>query len=94
MTTGDMTAKQLEETLTTIATAAKSLRDAGVTGLVTVGDVSFSVEASEAVPAAATHAAPATPEFGSALDDPDTFGGYVPQPRKALQPPDNDDEQE
>jgi hypothetical protein len=43
-----MTAKDLEDTLAAIATKAKALRDAGVVGPVTIGDISFELARSEA----------------------------------------------
>ncbi len=88
-----MDAKQLEETLAAIANKAKSLRDAGVVGRVSIGDVSFDL--TDAQPAAAMTPVVTTQDDGSgnALDDPETYGGYIPQPRGAQRPPE-DDEQE
>lgn len=81
-----MTAKQLEEHLDAIAKKAKNLRDAGVTGRVTIGDISFELaEAAEPGPTQAPAAEPANP-----LDDRDTYGGRMPRRRGA--PPTEEDE--
>ncbi len=83
-----MTAKQLEEHLDAITKKAKDLRDAGVTGRVTIGDISFELavaETAEAGPTQAPAAEPANP-----LDDRDTYGGRMPRRRGA--PPIEEDE--
>ena len=93
-----MTAKDLGETLAVIADKAKALRDAGVVGRVTVDGVSF--EVGELVAREATGAAPATNENeapANVLDDPDLYGGFVPQRRAAptfpqSSPNDDDDD--
>jgi hypothetical protein len=77
-----MTAKQLAETLTTIAEKAKALREAGVVGRVQIGDVSFEVgELEQPAPVQTTQ-----PSNGAhstdAFEDPDTYGGYVPTRRR------------
>lgn len=72
-----MTAKDLGEQLDMIAGKTPALRAAGVIGLVTIGDVSFVV-------GDVANTATTTNEAGppaSALDDPDTFGGFIPQRR-------------
>lgn len=76
-----MTAKDLSETLTAIADLTKALRDAGVVGRVHVGDVSFEIgEQLSSAPATQHDAQPQNP-----LDDPDTFGGFIPQ-RRVIEP--------
>lgn len=77
-----MTAKELEETLTTIATKAKALREAGVVGRVTIGDISFALEGGvQPLPVPTQEQADDEPTGD--LDDPDTFGGQMPHRRKA-----------
>ncbi len=85
-----MDAKQLDETLTTIANRAKALRDSGVVGRVSVGDVSFDLASPEPVPAVPVMAT--QDNIGSPLDDPDTYGGHLPQRRGAPLPPPDDEE--
>lgn len=77
---GRMTGKQLEEHLTTIAAKAKALRDAGVVGRVTIGDVSF--ELADVLPPPA----PQSVDDQRALDDPDTFGGAMPERKGPIMP--------
>jgi hypothetical protein len=79
-----MTAKDLEDTLAAIATKAQALRDAGVVGPVTIGDVSFELARSEA-PAPTISPLPGEQgppvEHGNLLDDPATYGGDIPRRR-------------
>lgn len=76
-----MTAKELGEALTMIAEKAKPLRDAGVFGRVRIGDVEF-----EVCDIASPQSAPAVPEAPvNALDDGDTYGGFVPQRKRPPQ---------
>ena len=83
MTTSEMTAKDLDETLATIAKRAKDLRDAGVFGRVTIGDVEFEIAGPE--PELPMVIQQAGPENSSPLDDADTFGADdVPRRRKPL----------
>ena len=84
-----MTTKELAETLSTIADKAKALRDAGVVGRVSIGDVSFELaeDVLEPIPAIP----PVDVGRGSALDDPDTYGGYIPRRRGAEETDDGDD---
>lgn len=77
-----MTGKQLEEHLTVIAAKAKGLRDAGVVGRVTIGDVSF--ELAEVI--VQQQPTGEQQEHTNPLDDPATYGGQMPQPR-VLRPP-------
>jgi len=83
-------AKILEEVLITIARQALALREAGVVGRVTVGEVSFDLAGAEPPPVALPQ--PADDGQGNPLDDPDTYGGQVPRRRGADQP-DKDDEE-
>lgn len=78
-----MTAKDLDDTLVTIAKRAKDLREAGVFGHVTVGDVEFDVASPEPVlPLVIQRSGPEEP---SPLDDAATYGSdEVPKRRKAL----------
>lgn len=81
----------LEETLATIAAKAKSLRDAGVVGRVTVGEVSFALADPEALTSIPSGHEPR----GNLLDDPELYGGHVPERRGPPQlpqlPPDDED---
>jgi hypothetical protein len=74
-----MTAKDLDDTLKTIAANAKAMRDAGVTGRVVAGGVEF-----ELAPDAAPVVAKQLPDVVvSPLDDETTFGtDGVPQRRR------------
>lgn len=74
-----MTTKQFEETLTMLVGKAKALRDVGVVGQVSIGNVSFCLAPSESAPTAlqTQH----DDGRGNALDDPATYGGYVPHRR-------------
>jgi hypothetical protein len=76
-----MKAKDLEEQLATIAAKAKALRDAGVVGRVTIGDVSF--ELADIIP---TPMPQSGDQQQSALDDGDTFGGSVPERKGPIMP--------
>jgi hypothetical protein len=76
-----MKAKDLEEQLATIAAKAKALRDAGVVGRVTIGDVSF--ELADIIP---TPLPQSDTDQGSALDDPDSYGGSVPERKGPIMP--------
>lgn len=66
-----MTAKDLEDTLAAIASKAKAMREAGVVGTVTIGDVSFVLDGPEQQAPVMT--APQAPEL-AAIDDPITYG--------------------
>ena len=77
-----MTATELADTLTTIANQTKSLRDAGVVGRVEiVGVAIFEIGEALAQAAPTQAAAPQNP-----IDDPDTYGGYIPQRRVIVEP--------
>lgn len=79
-----MDAKQLEDALTAIANKAQSLRDAGVVGRVSIGDVSFEVASAEpSAPVVVEHDEPSNP-----VDDPETYGGYIPRRRAPAAPVD------
>lgn len=83
-----MSAKDLDEQLKTIAARAKELRDAGVTGRIKIGDVSFELVGADPAPPPAQDEEPKNP-----LDDADTYGGYIPQPRWAARPREAPDEE-
>lgn len=78
--------------LTAIAGKAASLRDAGIVGRVSIGDVNF--ELGRVDPAPAPMVAPQDDGRGNAIDDPATYGGHVPEPpwRRAEHPPQDDEE--
>jgi hypothetical protein len=78
---GSMTGKQLEEHLTTIAAKAKALRDAGVVGRLTIGDVSFEL-ADVMLPPAPQQGG----EQSNPIDDADTFGGTMPERKGPIMP--------
>jgi hypothetical protein len=84
---GEMTGKELDDALGAIAKRAKDLRDAGVTGRISIGDVAFELSDPEPSPALAQSA---DESRGSPIDDPETFGGYLPSRRR---PPKIDDEE-
>lgn len=75
-----MTAKDLDDTLKTIAANAKALRDAGVVGQVTIGEVTFCLEGGGPPPMPLGERQDDEPTGD--LDDPDTFGGQMPQRRR------------
>jgi hypothetical protein len=78
-----VTANDLDETLATIERRAKGLRDAGVIGRVTIGDITFELDALE--PAPLMPLQQSAPQEKDPLDDGDTFGtGAVPKRRKPL----------
>lgn len=79
-------AKDLDETLATIARQAKALRDAGVTGRVSVGLISFELERAEPPPAPPVQAEQAPAESSDPLDDGATYGGHVPRRRVRSMP--------
>jgi hypothetical protein len=72
-----MTAEQLEQVLSVVANKAKSLRDVGIVGRVTVGDISFELADAEPATPADSHRDGA----GNPIDDGDTYGGSVPRRR-------------
>lgn len=77
-----MTAKDLDDQLAAIARHAKPLRDAGVVGRVTIGDVAFELDTPEPQAAPVAVRMPDKVE-SDPLKDPDTFGtDGVPQRRK------------
>ena len=83
---------KLEETLTIIATKAKDLRVAGITGRVSVGDVHFDLDAAEQ---AAPILLPPTSEQKqetNPLDDAETYGGEMPRRRGADQATETEDD--
>jgi hypothetical protein len=80
----DMTAQDLEQTLTIIEARAKGLRAAGITGRVSVGDVHFELEAA-GLPLVPVTTSQATEV--NALDDAETYGGLMPK-RRERQPED------
>lgn len=82
-----MTAKQLEETLTIIATKAKGLRDAGVFGLVRIGEIEFRLDSPDPVMLPAKNETEMAP-----INDPDTYGGEMPRRRGAPQHDEDDEE--
>jgi hypothetical protein len=69
-----MSPDDLDKTLAAIALRARDLREAGVTGRVTIGDIVFELDAPVPVQ-------PSQPE-PDPLDDPTTFGGEMPQRRR------------
>lgn len=87
-------AKELDETLATIVKQAKALREAGVTGRVSVGLISFELASAEppAAPAATTEQA--VEEEPNPLDDGATYGGYVPTRRRRDVRPVTEDSEE
>jgi hypothetical protein len=74
-----VTVDDLGRTLKTIAEHATALRESGVTGVVWIGDIRFSLSGVDPSPMPA--AAEDLP--GNPLDDGDTYGGHVPQRRSA-----------
>lgn len=90
-----MTAKDLEDTLAAIANKAKALREAGVRGAVSIGDVHF-VLADDVPPIDAAAGGPILAtlqeERFAPIDDPDTYGGVIPTRRKPKMFSDNDEE--
>lgn len=77
-----VTAKDLEDTLAAIASKAKAMREAGVVGAVTIGDVSFVLDGPEQqAPVLAQQAPDLSP-----IDDPETYGGFVPHRRRRGEP--------
>lgn len=76
-----MKPKDLEEQLTVIASKAKALRDSGVVGRLTIGDVSF--ELADFIPPATTQQ---DNQPQRELDDPDTFGGQMPERKGPIMP--------
>lgn len=78
-----MNPKDLEDTLAAIAGKAKALREAGVSGPVTIGDVSFELDGPE--PAAPVMAQPQEQDLPP-IDDPETYGGFVPHRRRRGEP--------
>lgn len=85
-----MTTKDLDEALTTIAAKAKALRDAGVIGRVTIGEISFDL--SDATPSAVTLSRDGVES--DPIDDGATFGAErVPQPKWAARPRDDEDKE-
>jgi hypothetical protein len=72
-----MTPEQLEQSLTIIARHAKDLREAGIVGRLTIGEISF--ELADAEPPA--HADGRPDGHGNPIDDGDTYGGAVPRRR-------------
>lgn len=79
-----MTAKDLDDTLKTIAANAKAMRDAGVVGRVVANGIEFELASSE--PAQQQHVQQTAEESDvSPLDDPATYGASeVPKRRKSL----------
>ena len=76
-----MTAKDLDDTLKTIAANAKAMRDAGVIGRVVANGVEFELDRPDP-PKMATKQAIAEPE-PDPINDPDTFGAdSIPRRRK------------
>jgi hypothetical protein len=69
-----MSPDDLDKTLAAIALRAPALRDAGVTGRVTIGDIVFELDAPVPVPQPTSDLPP--------VDDPDTYGGEMPQRRR------------
>lgn len=88
-----ITADELEKTLTVIAAKAKSLREAGIFGRLTIGDVAFDLsDVAEPGPAAATAPEPSSTD---PFNDPDTYAsGHVPTRRVVGRPlgPSDDEE--
>ncbi len=74
-----VTPQELEATLAIIAAKAKPLRDAGIMGRVSVGDVHFDLTGeSPLVPLPQGTEEPANP-----IDDADTYGGEMPRRKGA-----------
>lgn len=81
-----MTAKDLDETLKTIAANAKAMRDAGVVGRVVANGVEFELASVDLAPVPLAQQASAPKEVDP-LDDEVTFGtNGVPQRRKPFKP--------
>jgi hypothetical protein len=79
-----MNPQQLDEILKSIATNAKGLREAGISGRVVV----FGIEFNLTEPEPSLPVQPPTNSDVDPLDDPDTFGGEMPirrTPRAAEQ---------
>lgn len=81
-----MTATEFEQTLAVIATKAKDLRDAGISGRVSVGDVHFDLNPAEP---AMIQLPRETEHEGNPLDDAETYGGEMP--RRRGQPQETED---
>ena len=79
-----MSPEDLDKALAAIAANAKTLRDAGVVGRVTIDAVSFEL-------ADTMHLQPMQQQPEHVLDDPETFGGFIPQRRMPLGPSDPED---
>ena len=82
-----MTAKELEESLTAIARTAQHLRREGVSRVM-IGEVTIELAQPEAPP---PQVAQQPTEPANPLDDPETFGGYIPQ-RRGKQAPQEHEE--
>lgn len=80
----------LEETLDLVVRKADDLRAKGVLELTCDGLKLTLAPPSQPAPVAAPAEAPSPPD---PLDDPDTFGGSVPQRRGAQMPPDEESEE-
>lgn len=74
-----MTADDLDKTLGIITAKAKALRDAGICGVVKVGDIEFRLTEPETPQLTGTDDAAESTRH--ALDDPHTFGGAIPERR-------------
>jgi hypothetical protein len=83
-TTGNgMTAKDLDDTLKTIAANAKAMRDAGVVGRVVANGVEFELDSPEPPPVPLVQTSDASPV--APLDDAVTYGtSEVPTRRRPL----------
>lgn len=75
----------LESTLDVIARKAQALRDAGVTGVIHVGDIRFEVAPAPTQAASEDKEPIANPE-----KDPDTYGGELPRRRGESVPVEDD----
>lgn len=85
-----MTSHELADLLTVIAVRAKDLRDAGVVGEITIGEVRFQL-GEPPVEISPTEDEPVAP-----LDDEDTFGGEMPrrrQRRQQMLPPSSEEKE-
>lgn len=95
MSKGSMTAKDLEDTLAVIATKAKALRDAGVTGPVAIGDISFEIASANVAETEVPATNPIVVEQPlPAIDDADTYGGHIPKRRVRGEPLSSDNDEE
>ena len=75
-----MNAKDLGETLKTLVASGKDLREAGYTRI-EIGDIKLELTEPEPPAPVKVPSASTTEEEVPAIDDPDTYGGHLPQRR-------------